>query len=488
MHEPACPHCFVSSSPGAPPAAPSFPPRTHARNHVGRSAGQLRLSGRRPAGRPRPGRLARGCVCLFAWRERLPPTFFCGERGASHLEGKGRRVGAPGTPGMLLHAQRACHCLVRPALLPLGRSDPGIGGSHPARRSPLPCQPSAEDPLTPPRPALPPSPPPSQAPPPWSSRLPAAPPGGNGCRAATSASGTRCVGGMETQWARRRTGKRGRRGESRGAAGGGGGGGPRASLSPRLFTPPARPPHLHCPPHPTPLPQVAGDPERPRLAVFRSNNHIYAQVSGGERERETKKKTGRRRMVGGAADAGRLSLTPPPSPRPPSRSSTTRPATPWPPRPPCRPPFGRSWAAATAATRCGRRERKRGGGGEGQPAAAASAETDPSRRPDPSPHQPLFLFSPHRKRRSWWASRSRSCARPPRSKRSPLTGAAKSTTAGSRPWRTRPGRAACSFERAGGAVRGGGRAPLVCVLFFPFFLHSLDRWVSVCRVCERERE
>ena len=167
----------------------------------------------------------------------------------------------------------------------------------------------------------------------------------------------------------------------------------------------------------------------------------------------------------------------------------TRPATPWPPRPPCRPPFGRSWAAATAATRCGRRERKRGGGGgEGQPAAAASAETDPSRRPDPSPHQPLFLFSPHRKRRSWWASRSRSCARPPRSKRSPLTGAATSTTAGSRPWRTRPGRAACSFERAGGAVRGGGRAPLVCVLFFPFFLHSLDRWVSVCRVCERERE
>ena len=94
---------------------------------------------------------------------------------------------------------------------------------------------------------------------------------------------------METQWARRRTGKRGRRGESRGAAGGGGGGGPRASLSPRLFTPPARPPHLHCPPHPTPLPQVAGDPERPRLAVFRSNNHIYAQVSGGERERDEKK-------------------------------------------------------------------------------------------------------------------------------------------------------------------------------------------------------
>ena len=293
MHEQACPHCFVSSSPGAPPAAPSFPPRTHARNHVGRSAGQLCLSGRRPAGRPRPGRLARGCVCLFAWRERLPPTFFCGERGASQLEGKGRRVGAPGTPGMLLHAHRACHCLVRPALLPLGRSDSGIGGSHPARRSPLPCQPSAEDPLTPPRPPLPPSPPPPQAPPPWSSRLPAAPPGGNGCRAATSASGTRCVGGMETQWARRRTGKRGRRGESRGAAGGGGGGGPRASLSPRLFAP-AR--TAASPPLPTPPDSPPsgcwrpGAPPPGRLPV--EQPHLRPGERGRERERRKKKRGG----------------------------------------------------------------------------------------------------------------------------------------------------------------------------------------------------
>jgi len=85
--------------------------------------------------------------------------------------------------------------------------------------------------------------------------------------------------------------------------------------------------------------QVSGDPERPRLAVFRSNNHIYAQVR--EHKERAHWPSGEQKTRG----------LPPHFSHPSHRSSTTRPATPWPRSPPCRPLSGRSWAAGTAATR-----------------------------------------------------------------------------------------------------------------------------------------
>ena len=63
---------FVYCS-GTPPRCTPLPTASLP-NHAGRSAGQLRLPGRRPAGHPGPGHIARGCV--FSILERREMAFF----------------------------------------------------------------------------------------------------------------------------------------------------------------------------------------------------------------------------------------------------------------------------------------------------------------------------------------------------------------------------------------------------------------------------